>query len=227
MSSKKPNSFIFALIMCLVCSIGLTFTAVSLKEKQDFNKKIDKQKNILKALGEMNAHEKVESDKVAKMYEEKVRNYFVDKKSGEISKKKAEGLAPIYMIENGNKVVKYAVPFKAYGLWSYIYGILAFDEDGETVIGFTVFQHGETPGLGGEVEKDWFQNQFKGKKILDNNGKFVSIGITKGKVKDKLKRKDWPNYVDGISGATLTGDGVQRDLKTTLKSYEPFARKLR
>ena len=91
----------------------------------------------------------------------------------------------------------------------------------------TVYSHMETPGLGGECEKPWFQNQYIGKKITDIDGEFVSVGIVKGKVKDVVPQSDQDNYVDGMSGATITSDGIARDLKAQLEVYEPLSKRLR
>ena len=102
------------------------------------------------------------------------------------------------------------------------------DGDGNSIVGFTVYSHAETPGLGGECEKPWFQDQFIGKKITDMNGKFVSIGVVKGKVSDKgfdkVKEK---NYVDGMSGATITSKGIEDYLRKDLLAYELFSERLR
>ena len=85
--------------------------------------------------------------------------------------------------------------------------------------GFSVFSHSETPGLGGEIESAWFQKNFKGKKIVNAQNKFVSVGIAKGKAENLPKDKQ-ANYVDGISGATLTGRFLSEGIKQTLIQYD-------
>ncbi len=82
-----------------------------------------------------------------------------------------------------------------------------------------MFSHSETPGLGGEIESTWFQKNFKGKKILNSQDKFVSIGVAKGKA-GNLSKGEQENYVDGISGATLTGRYLSEGIKNTLMKYE-------
>jgi Na+-transporting NADH:ubiquinone oxidoreductase subunit C len=96
---------------------------------------------------------------------------------------------------------------------------MALENDGTTVKGFTVYQHSETPGLGGEIEKKWFQQNFEGKKIVDQQGNFVAVQVAKGSVPDSKE----PHYVDGISGATLTGKYLSRGLEKTLSRYEPVS----
>jgi len=80
-------------------------------------------------------------------------------------------------------------------------------------------------GLGGEVEKEWFTENFIGKRIIDDEGKLVSIQIIKGKV-DETSKESY-HQVDGISGATMTGKGVTAFLKTDLQKYEPFFQQIR
>ena len=91
----------------------------------------------------------------------------------------------------------------------------------------TQISHGETPGLGGEIETAWFQNNFRGKKIVDAEGRFVSIGITKGKVADRVPSGSQANFVDGISGATLTGRFLSEGLRDTLQAYEKVSANFR
>ena len=92
---------------------------------------------------------------------------------------------------------------------------------------FTIFKHSETPGLGGEIEKEWFQKNFVGKKIINRDGRFVSIGVAKGTVKTKIPLKEQMNYVDGISGATLTGKYLSAGIREILHNYEPVSIKFR
>jgi Na+-transporting NADH:ubiquinone oxidoreductase subunit C len=223
-SDKKPNSFVFAAVLCIITSLCLTGAAVGLKDRQDINVKVDQQKNILKALGLLNGAQKLSNNDVQTLYESSVVNVFITKE-GNLSKSETE--YPIFVVQKDGYIESYALPFSAYGLWSWVYGYVAFDGDGETVRGLTVYQHGETPGLGGEVEKEWFQRQFVGKKITDKSGLFVSVGIVKGKVEEKIAIEKQDNFVDGISGATITSQGMQKYLKLDIQNYENFAKKLR
>ena len=81
--------------------------------------------------------------------------------------------------------------------------------------------------MGGEIEKRWFQKTFVGKKIVDQAGDFVSVAIAKGKVEDKIPEKKQMNYVDGISGATLTGKYLSEGMKRILSHYEPVSIRFR
>ena len=97
----------------------------------------------------------------------------------------------------------------------------------KSVSGFTVYSHQETPGLGGEIEKNWFQKNFEGKTILDDQGNFVSVTIAKGAVKGQIPESRQKNFVDGISGATMTGKFLSGGLKETLNQYEPLSERFR
>ena len=100
-----------------------------------------------------------------------------------------------------------------------MFGFIAIGEDGNTVKGITFYKHGETPGLGGEVEKEWFQENFVGKKIYNLDKKLVSVKVVKGKASDVLIGNDLEHGVDGISGATVTSNGVTKFLRSYLKKH--------
>ena len=101
------------------------------------------------------------------------------------------------------------------------------DADGSTVRGFTVYQHQETPGLGGEIEKKWFQKNFQGKKIVNEQGEFVSVSVAKGQVEEVVPSGKKEHYVDGISGATMTGKFLSEGLADILAVYEPVSVRFR
>tara|TARA_B100000586_G_scaffold169111_1_gene123357 strand:+ start:149 stop:835 length:687 start_codon:yes stop_codon:yes gene_type:complete len=225
MSSNTPNSFVFAIIMCVVCGFLLTAAAVGLKDRKDQNVRVDQQKNILKALGLLPSG-KLSNDTIQSLFGDRVRHVWMTE-TGDIVKSSQEGARELYIVGTPSLIENYAIPFEAYGLWSWIKGYIALKGDGKTISGLTVYSHGETPGLGGECEKPWFQDQFLGKQIVDLSGKFTSIGVVKGKVEDLISKKDQNRYVDGMSGATITGKGMEKYLKMELLNYEPLSQKLR
>ena len=106
-----------------------------------------------------------------------------------------------------------------------MYGYFAIEPDASTVKGITFYKHKETPGLGAEVDKNWFKNNFIGKKLVDIEGSLVSIEVVKGYVSDTDPNA--MHKVDGISGATITGKGVTTFLKSDLEKYEPYFAKIR
>ncbi len=116
----------------------------------------------------------------------------------------------------------YCIPISGYGLWSTLYGFLALQGDANKVQGITFYKHGETPGLGGEVEMPWWQDPWHDKEILDDQGQLCSITVLKGTGNETNKHQ-----VDGISGATITCNGVNKFVLQDLKKYEPYLKTLR
>ena len=127
--------------------------------------------------------------------------------------------------------VGYIIPINGYGLWDAIYGFLAIESDGETVIGTTWYDQKETPGLGANIATPEWQKQFHNKLIFqpnlkgEVNFKTSKLGITvvKTSVMDELGNSPLAiNAVDGIAGATVTRNGVQEAYKTSLNPYRNF-----
>ena len=222
--SSSIKTFSFAAITCLICSLLLTATATGLKERQDFNREINVKKNILKVMNLIAKDSKFSPKEVESIYNQNIKDLFLTE-NGDITDQKTD--LPIHIIYKGNDIESYALPVAGYGLWSTLYGYMAIEGDGNTVRGITIYDHKETPGLGGECDKPWFTNQFIGKKITDKNGKFVSVGIVKGKAKDTVSSDELVNYVDGMSGATITTKGMDEFLREDLSKYEKFSKKLR
>jgi Na+-transporting NADH:ubiquinone oxidoreductase subunit C len=226
--SSALKSFIFALVMCVVCSLLLTAASTGLKPLQVRNVAVDKQRNILRAVGFMDEANKYTPPEIEAAYSENIKDLRVSP-SGEIAAagQKNVGDLPIYLYTPDGEIDAYVIPIDTNGLWGRIHGYLAIEKDGSTVRGFAVYKHQETPGLGGEIESRWFRNNFQGKKIVNPVGKFVSISIAKGKVQDQVPEEAQSNYVDGISGATMTGRFLTEGLKDILADYEPVAVNLR
>jgi Na+-transporting NADH:ubiquinone oxidoreductase subunit C len=162
------------------------------------------------------------------MYARYIKPLWVDA-DGQLIETAQEGQTnlPLYIYEKDNQIEAYIVPISSRGLWGRIQGYLAIGNDGSTISGFTVYKHSETPGLGGEIEKAWFQKNWVGKQIVDRDGEFVSVSIAKGAVQDMIPPQKQSNYVDGISGATLTGKYLTAGLKDVLEDYEPVSIRFR
>ena len=120
-----------------------------------------------------------------------------------------------------NVLEVFVFPISGKGLWSTLFGFLALDKDKNTVKGITFYKHAETPGLGGEVDKKWFQDNFVGKKIFNMTNELVSVQVLKGSSK-ALPVNDQVHAVDGITGATITSKGLSDFLLYDLKRYEQF-----
>jgi Na+-transporting NADH:ubiquinone oxidoreductase subunit C len=232
---RQSNTYIilYSAAITIVCGGLLAFAAVSLKDKQDFNIAQEQKKNILSSVIPLK-----ETDNVDAIYNKRVKAFVIDYEGNVVPGKKAtevivateykkapkDRLLPVYEFrsEADTSKVEYAVmPVYGYGLWNNIWGFVAVKSDFSTVQGVK-FQHaGETPGLGARIESEEVQERFKGKTIFDN-GNLAPVAIQKGEGHDY---SDNPHKVDGMSGATLTGKGVNNMLKDYLACYENYLKK--
>lgn len=241
--SKKGNetlqTIVVAGLLCLVCSLLVSVTVVTLKPKQIKNKEIDMKKNILVAAGLIQA-----SASVAEIEDEfsKIETVIVDLETGEPtdsvdaksydqnkaaadpaqnvkipSDKDFGGLstrakyAKIYVAKDEEgKVKELILPVKGKGLWSTMYGFIAVESDTTTIKGFAYYSQGETPGLGGEVDNPNWKKQWIGKKLYDEDWN-VAFEVAKGTVDSTTANAE--HKVDGLSGATITGNGVTTSMK--------------
>jgi Na+-transporting NADH:ubiquinone oxidoreductase subunit C len=133
----------------------------------------------------------------------------------------------VYYVKEEGKRRKIILPVYGKGLWSTLYGFLALDMDLVTIAGFTVYDHGETPGMGGEVGNPSWQSLWQGKVVEFDTDNDLMLKVIKGKV--DLSRPDAKYKIDGLSGATLTTVGVNNMIKFWLGDcgYGPFIRKLK
>ena len=237
----------FVFIVTLVLGTMLSFTKDSVKSLQDQNLKADVQKTILRSLNfEENLLESNESiEQTFKNYIDakcvNVEGQIVECNIEEVDIEKNEETLPIYIRMNNEKIEGIALPIAGKGLWSTIFGYIALNPDTDSVLGIQFYKHGETPGLGGEVEKKWFTDNFVNhpikesngeityvpKKIRNENGKIISISVIKGGVDYSKSNKSAIHQVDGISGATVTADGVSDFLLEDLLRYEKTLDKIR
>jgi len=237
----------FVFIVTLVLGTMLSFTKDSVKSLQDQNLKADVQKTILRSLNfEENLLESNESiEQTFKNYIDakcvNVEGEIVECNIEEVDIEKNDETLPIYIRMNNEKIEGIALPIAGKGLWSTIFGYIALNPDTDSVLGIQFYKHGETPGLGGEVEKKWFTDNFVNhpikesngeityvpKKIRNENGKIISISVIKGGVDYSKSNKSAIHQVDGISGATVTADGVSDFLLEDLLRYEKTLDKIR
>jgi Na+-transporting NADH:ubiquinone oxidoreductase subunit C len=236
---SSTYTVVFVSTVAIVCSLLLSTAATLLRERQDRNEALSKKQNILKALG---VTKKLDSPAVDMFFADHVTLFAIDLEGNidpeadaaqldmEVEDKKTEASSrryPIYRCTIENEVT-YCVPIIGRGLWSKLYGYLSLESDLNTVKGLTFYKHGETPGLGAEIEKDWFLNNFLGKKINDQTGTFISIEVVKGKAADAYagNEEKLSHAVDGISGATITSRGVTKMLHEDLTKYVPYFKQL-
>jgi len=228
-------TILFALLICVSCSILLALAAGALKPAIDRNVKLDIQKNILLATGLIEDPKAHSLEALSGLYKTHIIEKVIDEKGNVIPDLVPEkpdpeiqkNLLPLYVRDDNGEPKAYCFPVSGKGLWSTIYGYLALQSDGSTVMGITFYKHGETPGLGGEIEREWFTANFKGKQIFNSKGELTPLKVCKGKIPAGLSREKVNYSVDGISGSTLTGNGLNIFLERDVKRYEPYLRKIR
>ena len=242
MQHSKPYSIGFILIITALFGLLLALAASALRERQQFNEEVNVKRNILMAVGVLDRDREMELDEIDAMYQESVQSFAVDPEGTIVEGVSGESLDlevvlqdpdtsqhryPVFVATDAGGSTVYAIPVFGKGLWSTLYGYLALEADLETVRGMTFYAHGETPGLGAEIEQAWFQDNFVGKKIYDA-GALRTIQVVKGTVENRIQDPGERDYfVDGISGATITGRGVSNLLETKVALYEPFFRRIR
>jgi len=204
---EDTKTLLFAAIVCVTCSLLLSGTAAGLKSRQQANEEFDVKRNIVKAFG----------IDIGEMTRTEIETTFEKHVSEETT-----GNLPLFTWtdEGAEKASKYAFPVSGKGLWSMLYGYLSLNADLETIAGISFYKHGETPGLGAEIEKDWFQSQFAGKKLYAD-------GATTEFAVAKPGTPLTDTSVDGISGATLTGKGVQALICKDAAAYANYFKSIK
>ncbi len=237
----------FSIALCLACALVVSSLAVGLKEPQEANAALFKAQNVLRAAGVLEEGQSANREEVDKLFE-KIDYVVIDRESGQVLEgEEPESLDLKKMARDEsqshetpkefkntlvrrvpNKLLAYEVhveghealvlPIHGYGLWSNLYGYIALTPDGREVKGITYYEHGETAGLGGEVENPSWKAQFPGKTAVGPDGDVKITVVKAGTVKE-------PEYqVDGISGATITSLGVANMLQLWLgeHAYGPY-----
>jgi Na+-transporting NADH:ubiquinone oxidoreductase subunit C len=247
-SDSIRKIIIVAFSLCIVCSIVVSTAAVILKPAQQANRDLDRKRNILAAAG------MDEEGKSVEELFQRIEARYVDLRSGEFAEEVPAGYAQrkaskdpqlsmdleqdiadigrrahyaeVYLVQgSGGELDKLILPVHGYGLWSTLYGFVALEADMNTVAGLGFYEHGETPGLGGEVDNPRWKAQWPGKKVYRDNE--VALALAKGSVDPDSPQAPW--RVDGLSGATLTSRGVTNLVQFWLgdKGFGPFLDKLK
>ena len=249
-NDSKIKTFIMATLVCLVCAVFVSVSAVMLKPLQILNKELDKKKNILQVAGlyqegddieaafatidiklvDLETGEYTTAFDVATYDERKAAkdpalNVKIVKKDDLASIKARPKYMPVYQVKEGDSVKQLILPVNGYGLWSTLYGFLAVESDGQTIVGLSYYEHAETPGLGGEVDNPNWKKIWVGKKIYGTDGD-VAIEVVKGTVIAGATGEEF--QVDGLAGATLTSRGVSNMLKYWMGSegYKNYLTKI-
>ena len=233
---RQSNSYIviYAAILTIVCGGLLALASEGLKERQQFNIAQEQKKNILSTVIELK-----DGQDISALYAKDVNEFVVDFQgnvkegvkpadvdlAAEYKKPPQERLLPVYEFKNAtdpSKIDYVVLPIHGFGLWNEIWGYIALESDMNTIRGVNFDHKGETPGLGARIASDpAVQARYKGKTIHDGD-KLVSVTMMKGEGNDYGSQ---PHEVDGMSGATLTGKGVNNMLRDYLFCYENYLKK--
>ncbi len=226
-------TILFAAGVCLVCSVFVASSAVFLKPLQDANVVLDRQKKVLTVAGLMEEGQKLSATEVNAVFSENIQSQVIDLATGvpnaEIDAttfdqqraakdpaqsqpaaanpaqvRRVPNQALVYKVVKDGKLEATILPIEGKGLWSTLYGFLALAPDYTTISGITFYAHGETPGLGGEVDNPRWKQNWEGRQAFDDKGA-VRIQVKKGQAGPV---ETDPYQVDGLAGATLTARGV-------------------
>jgi Na+-transporting NADH:ubiquinone oxidoreductase subunit C len=240
--------FGFATACCVVCSLGVSSSAIGLSAKQEVNRKRDMQGSILNALALPEDGHKLQGEEIDALWQTRIALVTVDSSGQLVTDRDLDGdgltdeadvklardavkgtgkppeLLALYARNDGGAMGAYAIPMYGMGLWGPISGYLALAPNGEEVLGITFFAPKETPGLGAEIVEEPFKAQWKGKKIV-LNGEKKTIRVVKGA--ETICQGELDYCVDGVSGATITSRGVDAMVAEALDLYDPYLKQLR
>ncbi|GLR64700.1 Na(+)-translocating NADH-quinone reductase subunit C [Marinospirillum insulare] len=237
-----------AFILCLVCAVIVSVSAVALKPLQNANQEDFRRSNILVAAGLLDPNE-VTKDRIAEEFA-KIQVKVVDLRTGEFTQdvsvetydqlraakdpsqsfeldevaigvKRLENYGLVYLVGDESNPDRIILPVRGPGLWSTLHGFLALEGDGNTIAGMGFYDHAETPGLGGEVDNPNWKAQWPGKKVYNEDTMQPLLGLS--------KNPDGVHEVDTLSGASLTARGVTNLLQfwVSEQAYGSFLAKFR
>ena len=229
--NSNGYTVVFAVGMGLLVAVVLALLSTGLQPAQNVNKAFAQKKNLLNAVGYDTKN--LDADKVEMIYEQNFDGYIVNTKgeqrgdkasafevdmAKEVKKAKEERALPVFVYTDDAGKSQYVLQARGSGLWDAIWVYCSMESDKKTIAG-TVFGHkGETPGLGAKISDDpKFYEDFSGKKVFDSEDSYVGIAVLKG---EGVPTNE--NQVDGISGATMTCNGVSTMMQDALGSYEAF-----
>ncbi|MBR3284035.1 MAG: NADH:ubiquinone reductase (Na(+)-transporting) subunit C [Alloprevotella sp.] len=228
-TNSNTYTILYAAGIVVVVAFLLAFAYAALKVRSDANERIDKKQQILSALNIRN----IDKGDVEETYKKVILQDLIVNKAGDIldegKQQDKSGFAverkdmsadclPIYVCNVDGKT-KYVLPMTGKGLWGGIWGFIALDEDGETVYGSYFSHESETAGLGALIKEEKFQKEFVGKKAYATDGNVSLTVVKSGTVQDPSTQ------VDGITGATLTSNGVRDMIADYLENYKTFLKR--
>lgn len=238
----ENNRYVVIFILILTASVAVMLTGLreATKSQAELNEDIFNKRAILKAverhLPDGQQVDDLSDEDVINIFQEKVQQVAIDREGNVLEDVKAEGIdmkkekkkspeeqrLPLFVYNQAGSTF-YILSIRGNGLWDEIWGNIALESDLNTITGASFDHQAETPGLGAEIKDNpAFPRQFEGKKIYDESGDYVSVTVKKGGAEDGN-----PHQVDGITGATVTSDGVTKMLYNGIKNYQPYLEDLK
>jgi Na+-transporting NADH:ubiquinone oxidoreductase subunit C len=243
---------LFAAGVSVVCALLVASAAVGLRDRQEINAQLYKQKNVLLAAGLVKPGQPASTAEVLALFERRIKVRAIDIASGKLVPEaqfdakgydqrrarndpaQSRAIAPndaqvarlpkygtVYLVmAAGDALEQVVLPIEGMGMWGTVYGFLALDRDGNTVRGLTFYEQKETPGLGGEIANPKWQALWVGRKAYDANWA-PQLTVIKGQAGPPAQD---PHRVDGLSGATITSNGITRMVRFWLSAdgYAPY-----
>ncbi len=254
MHASVAYNLAFAAAVCVVCAIVVSTSAVALQDLQAANAALEKRRNVLVAAGLAESDERPPAEEIDARFEA-IRAVVIDVATGEevadidpdafddraaaadqdTSRPAADNPAGIarvahhtvvYELRDAGGVLDLVIlPISGMGLWSTLYGFVAFDADLQTIRGITYYEHLETPGLGGEVDNPRWKALWPGRRAFGDDDE-VRIEVIRGRAGPAEAD---PYRVDGLAGATMTSRGVTNMLRFWLggEGFRPYLERLR
>ncbi len=249
--AAKP--FYSVLILAFVCSALVAGAAVGLRPMQEANRQLDQKKNILYAAGlyeegkaiselfapietriiELISGKYVPEDQLSPKSYNQLKAALSDSAGRPLSSeddiarlRRIEKYSLVYLVKNGEQIKQIILPVRGKGLWSTMYAYIALDGNLTTIRGISFYEHGETPGLGGEIENRKWQEGWRGKQLYDPAG-VMDLKVVKGKASGTGDQALY--QIDGLSGATLTAKGVNNLMEFWFgdHGYKPYFNQLK
>lgn len=247
---------LFATVVCVVCAFVVAVSAVGLADKQETNARLYRQKNVLLAAGLVQPGDELSAAELLKIFDANIEVGLIDLKTG--APAQASGIDPrsydqrrvrndpalsheappnsagiirlpnigaVYYVKGKAGVEQVVLPIEGGGMWGLMSGFIALDRDGNTVRGLTFYEQKETPGLGGEIANPKWQALWQGRKVYDEKWE-PKLRVIKGQAGAPAQD---PHRVDGLSGATITSNGVSRVVAFWFsdQGYGPYLKRVR
>lgn len=229
--------FLFAATMTLIIAVALSSVSEGLRPIKEKNELVYKKKEILGCVISADEIKAMNDSTVEATFRNKIVQLVINSEGREVqleteallidmkkekSKPVEQRNLPLFVYKGDDSKKQYIIPVRGNGLWDAIWGFVAVKDDINTISGISFGHAGETPGLGAEIKDNarW-RNSFIGKKLYNSNGEYVSVSVKKGTITDP------EHQVDGISGATITADGVSSMMYNDIKNYLPYLKSLK